>query len=63
MKKQRKMTYVKPEMEFNPAIMNYEPSLPLKKSKAEVKFKIDWKWIIIGIIILIIFLLLILENS
>ena len=43
-------------MEFNPALMRYEPSLPLKKSHDNKAINIDWKWVIFILLSIIVFI-------
>ncbi len=54
-KKNRNLRRTLP-MEFNPALNKFEPQLPLKKGKSELK--INWKWLISGAIILLILIIL-----
>jgi len=59
MKKQKKFKKTKEinlPMEFNPALMNYEPKLPLSEEKIMPKIIIDWRW---ATALIIIFLLII----
>ncbi len=49
-------------MQFNPALLRYEPNLPLKKSEnRNKKIKIDWAWIIILLVLLALFIAIIIS--
>ena len=50
----KKTKEIKPNMEFNPGTMKYEPVLPLRKTKKNVRKRIELKDIIALIIVLII---------
>jgi uncharacterized membrane protein len=55
MPKKTKTKEIKLPMEFNPGTEKYEPRLPVRKTKENVKKRIDNKFDLIIIIILIIF--------
>jgi len=38
----KKTKFIKPEMEFNPALNKYEPVFPLKKGKSKLKVNLSW---------------------
>ena len=52
--KKEKTKFVNLKMEFNPGTQKYEPVLPLKKKKENVKKRIEWIDLIMIIIMIII---------
>ncbi len=54
MQKKKKAKLIEPRMEFNPGIEKYEPILPLRKGKENIKKRIDKRDLIALIIVLII---------
>ena len=53
-KKKTKIKEIKFQMEFNPGMKKFEPVLPLRKSKENIKQRIDSTFDLIMIIILMI---------
>jgi hypothetical protein len=52
--KKRKIKIIEPKMEFNPGTMKYEPKLSLRKTKENIKKRMDIRDLIMFIIILVI---------
>ncbi|MEX2017376.1 MAG: hypothetical protein WD876_02795 [Candidatus Pacearchaeota archaeon] len=53
MKERNNKKNIKLKEEFNPATIQYEPVLPVKKSKTKLKVRLNWKVISILIIIIL----------
>lgn len=48
----KKLKEINLEMEFNPALMQYQPKLPLNEKKTKQETTIDWRLAILALLIL-----------
>lgn len=53
--KKRKIKYLKPQMEFNNALLGYEPKLPIKNSRNK---KVEINWIMVILLLILMFALI-----